>query len=154
MKIPNRRKSIKSLFFIICIAYFSVSCQKGKEVKTVQAIAKGVEIENQGYYFSETADIEIAGILYSLRSKVVYDGNREILKLSVYQPEGVIEYNKADLIKDKSLLTNYGYSFKNEFTFSNEKFCDVDGTEILIDKLDENILRVKTKNKVTFYYLN
>tara|TARA_R110001592_G_scaffold207494_1_gene458372 strand:- start:340 stop:810 length:471 start_codon:yes stop_codon:yes gene_type:complete len=152
MNIQKTGKIIRLTLFVIFASYLSVSCQTDKKVNTVQAIAKGIQVESEDYYFSEEADKKIGETNYSLRSKVEYDLNGDVLRLLVYKPEGVLEYGKEDLVNDKNVLTSYGYSFKNKYTISEDGLFDSNEKVVPTEKLERNILSTKTDNKVTFYF--
>tara|TARA_A100000171_G_scaffold52292_1_gene69964 strand:+ start:820 stop:1293 length:474 start_codon:yes stop_codon:yes gene_type:complete len=153
MNIQKTGKTIRLTLGVLLTSCLSVSCQTDKKANIVQAIAKGIQVESEYHYFSQEADKKIGKTNYSLRSKVEYDLNGDVLRLLVYKPEGVLEYGKEDLVNDKNVLASYGYSFKNKYTISEDGLFDSNEKVIPTKRLERNILSTKTDDKVTLYYL-
>lgn len=139
-------------------AEISIGHQKGKtntETETfvgdqVSEIFTGVKVE-KGYSFSEESVFKIAGEIYSLRKKAVYNSDGDLVKMTRYKPEGVLDYTKDELTKDVKLLEDFNFPLKQNWIYEEGKIIDNLGESIDVEKIDGKFVLSKQMKQVTFY---
>lgn len=151
MNIQHQKKlSSKILFFLLI---FSVISCKGQDTEMkVISILSGIEVVNSDYVYSEESVFKLKDKAYSLRAKADYE-NGELIKIIVYKSEGIIEYNKDDILKDSAIASNYGFPTKQNWKFTNSKGLIKDYEVIKAKLSDDFIIEIKEGSSVIIYQL-
>lgn len=127
-----------------------LSCTASKRELEIRSISKGITVD-ENYYYSKSADKEIGKVKYSLRSKAEYDSGR-IIRLTIYYPEGDLNYEISDLMDDPDLLSSHGYSNECKVELYKDQLLDYnDSISYPVTKIAQNLFKVK-KGKIYFFY--
>ncbi|MEZ4878019.1 MAG: hypothetical protein R2805_10775 [Flavobacterium sp.] len=150
MNIQQLKKSTNTLFSFFAMLLF-LSCNAQNKTIIVE-ILTGVEIKGDGYTYSEESIFNLGGKKYSLRSKANYDSNGNIQQLEIYKSEGKLNYDRPNLINDRSLLEFYGLPFQQKITYSNDVLKNGDD-EINATSIGDYLIST-SDSVVRFYKLN
>lgn len=145
-----QRTKIFKFFIIIIISSIALLCCKKKSKNTTLEIFKGYEIVNENYVYSEESIFKIKDKTYSLRNKVFYNNQGEVDKLLVYKSEGIIEYTKEEIMKDKLLLETVGLPLSLSWSY-DEGILVINEEKMKLKKVKDNVLLGNDRNKVIFY---
>ena len=148
MNIRPPRKLI-NLLLLVLLFMSVISCKNQKGMRIVEMF-KGVEIENLNYEHSNNSIFRLNNVTYSLRQKVIYNEKGEFERFILYKPEGMLEYDKKELLKDKNLIDYYDLSFKQNW-FYKDGTLTIESNKIKVLKIEDTFL-ITEENGVTIFY--
>ena len=126
------------------------SNNKNKIVEVFDA----VKITDGNHTFSEESIFKVNKTIYSLRTKAIYDKSGTIEKLILYKPEGILEYNKEHLLKDRKIMNYSGFPFSQKWSYVNGSLTDDSINYISsVTKVSDYILKSEKNKKTIFYKL-
>lgn len=96
----------------------------------IREMVIAVEIFNSNYVFSDESMINVGEITYSVRQKAIYGISGAIQKLIVYKPEGRLEYNEEQILRDTQLIGNYGFPVKQNWRRMSDVLTDEKGNYV------------------------
>lgn len=112
-------------------------CKEVKETLTVYEIYTCIETNQESgpFELSDNSDLEISGIVYSLRFKIEYSEDGLISKVSQYQPEGMNEIKIDD-----QLLKNLRVPEKMNWEYLDGKLL-ADSDSIEVERISHDFLK-------------
>lgn len=149
MNIQRLKKLTNALFLFFGLLLF-LSCD-AQDKTTVIEILTGKEIENADYVYSDGSIFKLGNKEYSLRSKAIYGTDGNIQQFVVYKSEGKLDYNKADLLRDKKMLDYYELPFHQKMSYSGGTLKDKDN-KIAVTSIEDYLIN-KDDGVVRFYKL-
>lgn len=139
---------VSFLSFLFCLG----GCAKyaASDSGRVVEIFSAVKIDN-GYVYSEESIFEVGGVKYLLRHKAVYGTDGVVEQFLSYKPEGVIKYDKEELLRDKKIVDSAGLPFGQKWTYKSS-YLDADDRHIEVREIMRHLLMHEGEgNRVLFY---
>ena len=125
------------------------SCKRIDKQKTIISILKGIEVDSN-YVYSDESILVINNKKYSLRAISEYE-NGKLNKITVFKSEGILEYNKQDVINDIAIAEYYGFPLEQNWIYNPNKGL-IKGNQIIEIKLSQQyIILPIERNKVEIY---
>ena len=148
MNIQQLRKLTNILLIEIC-SIGLLSCNTQQELQ-VKEVFTGVKINDPNYEYAEDAMFVLHGENYSLRQKAIYNLNGDLEMLVQYKPEGKLEYNREEILKDQNIIKYYGVPLKQNWEFKENELIE-GANKIVVQKITENLLK-REENGITSFY--
>lgn len=122
-----------------------------RDSERIVEIFSAVKI-NDGYIYSAESILEADGTKYLLRQKAIYGRDGEVAQFLLYKPEGVIEYSKAEVLKDKKIIDHAGLPSKQKWTYKSDYLVDDGGMHIKVRKVECDLLMREGDGDRVFFY--
>jgi len=147
----NIQKQLIGIVLVLLLTMSVVACVRDYTVNTIIEICDAVNIEkNTPYSYLKESTFVTEGRAYSLRDKAVYK-NGEIDQLTVYRSDGVLTYQKAELLRDTALLNKINLPIKQKWYNKDNLLIKGPADKIVVSRINENICAV-TNGKVTRFF--
>jgi len=147
----SQKKLIATIFAFILLNH--TSCKTQIQERSVNSISMGIEVQT-GYVFSPEAEIKLNNKIYSLRHKAEYDYKGNIVKLTIYKPEGKLEYDKHDLLKDSGLLQYINLPISQHLRYSSLQGLFDENKMVPARVINDSVLISTEGTSKMFYSLN
>ncbi|CAM3972996.1 hypothetical protein FLCU109888_11785 [Flavobacterium cucumis] len=144
-------KKLTNFIFLLSIILFFTGCNAQNKIVFIE-ILTGVEVQNNIYDYSEESFFILNDIKYSLRSKAKYDINGDIQQLMVYKSDGILIYEKNQLLENKDLISYYNVPAHQNFSYLNEGLLISNNEKIKVVSIGDYIIK-KNKKIIYFYRL-
>ncbi|MHA4847190.1 hypothetical protein ACX0G7_23695 [Flavitalea antarctica] len=140
------------IIWVISIIHFT-SCKNHIQERRIRLIFTGIEVL-PGYVYSPESEYKVNNKLYSLRDVAEYDPNGSIIKLTIFKPEGILEYDKDHLIKDSALLKSVSLPTRHHLKYVSEKGLIDENKIFPVEVINESIFVVSEGILTVFYKLD
>lgn len=152
-----RQKQFLSLVALILL----VCCQAQNSRQIgVSKVLNGILIEqSQQYQFAdEESKYLIGSDTILLRSTVEYDETEELIRLTLFKPEGALKYTKEEILKDMKLLDFVDVKYQQKWILANDTLLLVGADTLNIELIEvekgrEILLSRKGGKNITVFEL-
>ena len=107
-------------FLLILNCCSNIEKQSKLKIKSIYSAVLLDEVFSN-FEYSEESHFECGGVKYSLRERIDYKVSGELQKLTVYKPEGILQYSYSELQKDTLLLNKKNSPILQKWTFYDNK---------------------------------
>ena len=145
-----KRKLLQNCF---AIAMLFVCCQNRNSNNSSQRVVEisSAVLIDEDYKYSTESIREINGNKVWLRYKACYGTNGNINKLIVYKPEGVLQYEYAEIMADTNIVLNFKLPLTQMWVYRNNKIDKHNDEEINVELVNDTLLMSKVNHDVIFY---
>ena len=117
----------------------------------VVEIFLAVKIDD-GYVYSKESIFEVGGVKYLLRYKAVYGIDGVVEQFVSYKSEGVIKYDKEELLRDKKIVDSAGLPFWQKWTYKLG-YLKADNIRIEVREITGHLLMHEGDGNMVLFYV-
>jgi hypothetical protein len=141
-------KLIGTIFTFILL--YNTACKALIQERTVNAISIGIEV-GTGYHYSSEAELKLKNSIFSLRYKAEYDHEGNVVMLTIYRPEGILEYQKQDLLQDPALLKSINLPFTQHLKYLSNQGLFNNSELVPASMLNDSVL-ISTQGTLNMFF--